>query len=180
MTYRPTARVFPPPWRTRIPSLLYLGLTIVVAGVVFVAEQSSSNSVLYVQVVEQGSHRIISSRTFALLLLLSSVSAVLRTNMRGVRLRGDGIEYRDIVSLVIPKLRRLRWAQMNHISLSKTGLFTIDLWDGSRVYLPRVQDSELLSKTLEHVAMARAIPLEGGSGLDDVPDIDDLPEPTGS
>jgi hypothetical protein len=178
MTYRPTARVFLPPWRMRVPSLLYLGLTLIVAAIVFVAEHSPTNSVLYVQLIEKGSRRMISPRTFALLLLLSSISSVLRTNMRGVRVRGDGIEYRDLVSLVIPKLRRLRWAQMNRISLSKSGLYTIDLWDGTRVYMPRVQDSDLLAKTLEHVALARAIPLEGGTGLDDVPDPDELPEHT--
>ena len=178
MTYRPTARVFLPPWRTRAPSLLYLVIVVAIAAIVFIAEQSPTNSVLYVQLIERGSRRLIAPRTFALLLLLSAISAVLRTNMRGVRVRGDGIEYRDIVSLVIPKLRRLRWAQMNRISLTKSGLFTIDLWDGSRVYLPRVQERESLAKTLEHVALARAIPIEGGTGLDDVPDADDLPERT--
>jgi hypothetical protein len=180
MTYRPTAKVFLPPWRFRVPSILYLVLAVAVCAVVLIAENSPSNSVLYVQLIERGSRRLISPRTFALLLLVSAVSAVLRSSMRGVRVRGDGIEYRDIVSLLIPKLRRLRWAQMNRIVLSKTGLFTIDLWDGSRVYLPRVEDRDLLAKTLEHVALARAIPLEGGTGLDDVPDADDLPEPTAS
>jgi hypothetical protein len=115
-----------------------------------------------------------------LLLLLSSISAVLRTNMRGVRLRGDGIEYRDIVSLVIPRLRRFRWAQMNRITLSKSGLVTVDLWDGTRVFLPRVQQRDLLAKTLEHVALARAIPVAGGSGLDDIPEADELPDPAGN
>ena len=154
-------------------------LTVVVATIVFVAEHSSSNSTLYVHLIEKGSQRLISPRTFALLLLLSSISAVLRTNMRGVRVRGDGIEYRDIVSLIIPKLRRLRWAQMNRIMLSKSGLVTIDLWDGSRIFLPMVQDRELLAKTLEQVALARAIPIEGGTGLDDYPEVDDLPEVSG-
>lgn len=179
MTYRPTARVFLSPLRTRVPSLLYLVLTLAVAVIVFVAEHSPTNSLLYVQLIEKGSRRLISPRTFALLLLLSSISSVLRSNMRGVRVRGDGIEYRDIVSLVIPRLRRLRWAQMNKISLSKAGLFTIDLWDGTRVFLPRVEDRDLLAKTLEHVALARAIPIEGGAGLDDVPEADDLPDPAG-
>ncbi len=176
MTYRPTARVFLPPWRFRVPSYLYLALALAVAAVVFIAEHSPTNSTLYVQLIEKGSRRLISPQTFAILLVVSAVSAVLRTNMRGVRVRGDGIEYRDIVSLVIPKLRRLRWAQMNRIVLGKSGLCTIDLWDGSRVYLPQVEDRELLAKTLEHVALARAIPLEGGTGLDDVPDPDELPE----
>ena len=180
MTYRPTARVFLPPWRLRIPSYAYLFFALVVAVVVFIAEHSPTNSVLYVQLIEKGSRRLISPRTFAILLVVSAVSAVLRSNMRGVRVRGDGIEYRDIISLLIPKVRRLRWAQMNRIVLSKAGLYTIDLWDGTRVYLPRVQDRELLAKTLEHVALARAIPLEGGEGLDELPDTDDFPEPTHS
>ena len=169
MTYRPATRVFQAPWRTRIPSLVYLGVTLVVAGVVLVAEHSPSNSVLYVQVVEHGSRHIISARTFAILLLVSSVSSVLRANMRGVRVRGDGIEYRDVVSLLLPRLRRFRWAQMDRIKLMKTGLITIDLWDGNRAMLPQVQHRDLLARTLEHVAIARAIPIEGGVGLDDVP-----------
>jgi hypothetical protein len=98
--------------------------------------------------------------------------------MRGVRVRGDGIEYRDIVSLLIPKLRRIRWAQLDRISLSRPGLVTLDLWDGTRAFLPRVQDYGLLAKTLEQVALARAIPLEGGAGLDDIPEEEDLPEHT--
>ncbi len=180
MTYRPATRVFQAPWRTRVPSLLYFGLTLVVATVVLIAEHSPSNSVLYVQLIERGSRRIISARTFALLLLLSSVSSVLRSNMRGVRVRGDGIEYRDVVSLLVPKLRRFRWAQMDRITLMKTGLITIDLWDGNRAILPQVQHHDLLERTLEQVATARAIPLEGGIGLDDVPDEEELAESTGS
>jgi hypothetical protein len=173
MTYRPTARVFLAPWRYRFPSLLYLALTLIIAGVVFVAEHSPSNSVLYVHLIEHGSRRLISPRMFAILLLISSVSTVLRSNMRGVRVRGDGIEYRDVVSLLIPKLRRFRWAQMDRITLMKTGLVTIDLWDGTRAILPRVQDSDLLARTLEQVAHARAIPLEGGAGLDEIPEQED-------
>jgi len=176
MTYRPTARVFVAPWRYRLPSLLYLGLTIVVAIVVVIAEHSPTNSVLYVKLVEEGSRRIITARTFAILLFVSSVSSVIRANMRGVRVRGDGIEYRDVVSLLIPKLRRLRWAQMDRIHLMKAGLITIDLWDGSRAILPKVHEHDLLSRTLEQVAHARAIPLEGGTGLDEMPDQEDLEE----
>jgi hypothetical protein len=173
MTYRPTARVFLAPWRYRLPSLLYLALTLVVGAVVLIAENSPSNSVLYVQVVEHGSRRLITPRTFAILLLISSVSTVLRANMRGVRVRGDGIEYRDVISLLIPKLRRFRWAQMDRITLMKTGIVAVDLWDGTRAILPRVQEYDLLARTLEQVAQARAIPLEGGTGLDELPEQED-------
>jgi len=178
MTYRPTARVFLAPWRYRVPSLLYFVLTLVVAAVVLVAENSPTNSVLYVQLIERGSRRIISARAFAILLLASSVSSVLRANMRGVRIRGDGIEYRDIISMLIPKLRRFRWAQMDRITLMKTGIVTIDLWDGGHAILPKVQDYDSLARTLEQVALARAIPLVGGTGLDEIPDEEDLAEDT--
>jgi hypothetical protein len=180
MTYRPTARVFLAPWRYRVPSLFYFALTLVVAVVVLVAENSPSNSVIYVQLIERGSRRIISARTFAILLLASSVASVLRANMRGVRIRGDGIEYRDLISMLIPKLRRFRWAQMDRITLLKTGIVTIDLWDGSHAILPKVQDYDSLARTLEQVALARAIPLVGGTGLDEIPDAEDLPEDAGA
>ena len=156
--------------------MLYLALTLVVAAIVLVAENSPSNSLIYVQLIERGSQRIISARTFAILLLVSSVASVLRSNMRGVRLRSDGIEYRDIVSLLIPKLRHFRWAQMDRITLMKTGIVTVDLWDGSHAILPKVQDYDLLARTLEQVALARAIPLVGGTGLDEILDEEDLAE----
>lgn len=159
---------------------MYLGLTLAVAAFVFIAEHSPTNSELYVHLIENGSRRIISARTFAILLLISSVASVLRANMRGVRVRGDGLEYRDVVSFMVPKLRRFRWAQMDKITLMKTGLITIDLWDGNRAILPQVEDRDVLDRTLEQVAIARAIPLEGGAGLDEMLDEGDLVENTGS
>lgn len=170
MTYRPEERVFLAPWRYRLPAFLYLGLALVIATVVFVAEHSPTNSMLYVQLIERGSRRLISPRTFALLLMVSSAASVLRASMRGVRLRTDGLEYRDVISGIIPRLKRFRWAQMDKVILMPTGIIALDLWDGTRAILPKVQHFELLARTLEHVALARGIPLEGGKGLDDLPE----------
>lgn len=176
MTYRPTERVFLPPWHLRLPSLVYLGLAVMVLVVVVVAEQSPTNSALFIRVIEQNARRVISPRTFAILLVVSAASAAIRTGMRGVRVRGDGIEYRDIVGFVWPKRRRYRWPQIDRILFDIPAEIAVDLWDGTRAYLPKVADRDGLVSTLEVVAAARAIPVRGGAGLDDIPEADELEE----
>lgn len=174
MTYRPTERVFLAPWQSRLPSLVYLAVAVTILVVVLVAERSPSNSVLFIQLIEKNSRRIITPRTFAILICISAASAAIRTGMRGVRIRGDGIEYRDVIAFVWPKLRRLRWPQMDCLVFDLPGEIAVDLWDGSRAYLPRVQDRQGLIATLESVAAARAIPVRGGLGLDDIPEAEEL------
>ena len=49
-------------------------------------------------------------------------------------------------------------------------MIAIDLWDGSRAFLPEVADREGLASVLEKVAAARAIPVRGGAGLDEIPE----------
>jgi hypothetical protein len=159
-----------------LPSFLYLIVAATVLVVVMVAEQSSSNSELYVRIIEQNARRVISPRTFAILLCVSAASAVLRSSMRGVRIRGDGIEYRDVVALAWPKRRRFRWPQVDCMIFDIPGEIAFDLWDGSRAFLPKVGDREGLIASLETVAAARAIPVRGGLGLDDIPDADELEE----
>ena len=169
MTYRPTETSFGPPLLIRVPSLLYAALALAVVITVLVAESSSSNSWLYVNVVERGVRGIMSARVFAGCLVVGAVASLLRANMRGVRIRGDGVEYRDIVSL-IPRLRRFKWAQIDRVILDAPRSVALDLWDGTRAFLPEVSDRLSLSATLEKVAYARAIPVRGGNGLDEVPD----------
>ena len=53
MTYRPTESTFGPPFAARIPSLLYLAVALAAVVTVVVAERSSSNSWLYVNIVER-------------------------------------------------------------------------------------------------------------------------------
>jgi hypothetical protein len=170
MTYRPTETSFGPPLLIRVPSLIYAALAASAVVVVLVAESSPSSSWLYVNVVERGVRGIMSARTFAACLVVGAVASVLRANMRGVRIRGDGVEYRDVVSLGIPRLKRFKWAQIDRVILDAPRNIALDLWDGTRAFLPEVSDRPSLSATLEKVAHARAIPVRGGHGLDELPD----------
>lgn len=170
MTYRPTETSFGPPLLTRVPSILYGTLALVAVIVVLLAESSAAGSWLFVNVVQRGVRGIMSARTFAGCLVVGAVASLLRTNMRGVRVRPDGVEYRDVVSLGIPRLRRYKWAQIDRVILDAPRSVALDLWDGSRAFLPEVSDRPSLSATLEKVAHARAIPVRGGLGLDELPD----------
>ena len=113
----------------------------------------------------------------------------LREQMRGVVVHPDGIELRELLSFGWPKVRRLAWSQIDRVSVppaaprpaakasdpgKKTDPATIrlDLWDGTRAWLPNVSNPAALGLLLEKVALARAIPIEGGTGL-----LDDLGNP---
>jgi hypothetical protein len=170
MTYRPAETVFPPPFVVRLPSFLYLLLAAAVVAVVVAAHVSPTNTNLHIWIVEQDPRRLISSRTFATLVALSALASVFRSNMRGVRVRPDGIEYRDLVSLGWPRVRRYRWAQIDCVVLDQPRSIVLDLWDGTRAFLPEVGDRPGLESALEKVATARAIPVRGGKGLDEIPD----------
>ncbi|MES1183844.1 MAG: hypothetical protein ABUL60_08505 [Myxococcales bacterium] len=170
MTYRPTETSFGPPLSIRMPSILYAVLAAGAVVTVLLAEASPSGSWLYINVVERGVRGIMSARVFAGCLVIGAVASLLRANMRGVRIRGDGVEYRDIVSLGIPRLRRFKWAQIDRVILDQPRSVALDLWDGTRAFLPEVSDRPSLSATLEKVAHARAIPVRGGNGLDELPD----------
>jgi hypothetical protein len=169
MTYRPTESTFGPPFAARIPSLLYLALALAGVATVLLAEHSSSNSWLYVNIVERGVRGFMSARVCAGLLFAGAMSSFLRTNMRGVRVRGDGVDYRD-VTLGWPRARRFKWAQIDRIVLDLPTHIALDLWDGSRSFLPTVDDRAALAMVLEKVGHARAIPVRGGVGLDEFPE----------
>lgn len=174
MTYRPAETVFGPPFVVKIPSLIYLFCALIVLTVVLIAETSPPGSWLYVNITERGIRGPISARTVAFLLLIGGVASVVRSNMRGVRIRGDGLEYRDVIALGFPKLRRYKWAQIDGIILDSPRTIALDLWDGTRAFLPEVGDRAALSAVLEKVGHARAIPVRGGSGLDELPESDEF------
>jgi hypothetical protein len=169
MTYRPREAVYSIPWLERVPSFVYLAAALVSVVLVLVGEHSAPNSWLYNYVVVQDHVRLISSRTFAVLLSLGAIASVLRGNMRGVRIFGDGVEAREITQLFFPRVRRYRWPQMALIVLDQRHV-AVELWDGQRAVLPAVGDREGLAAELERVAAARDIPVQGGRGLDEIPD----------
>jgi hypothetical protein len=170
MTYRPTETAFGPPLSAHLPSAFYLLCAIGAAITVFVAYQAPVGSFLYNQIVERSARGVIGARTVSLLLVAGAVSSLIKTSMRGVRIRPDGLEFREVVSLGIPRLRRYKWAQIDRILLDSPSAIVIELWDGTHAYLPDVNDREQLGAALEKVALARAIPVRGGGGLDELPD----------
>lgn len=175
MTYRPAEAVFGPPFSARVPSLVYLGVATVVAALVLIGEHSPTNTWLFDYVVRQNVGRIISSRSLAIVLVIGALSSIIRTSMRGVRVRGDGVEYKDVVSLW-PRVRRYKWAQIDKVTLSGRTAIVLSLWDGTHMVLPAVGDRNGLAQALERVAYARAIPVLGGTGLDDIPESRDFSE----
>jgi hypothetical protein len=180
MTYRPAETAFGPPVRVKIPAFLYLLVALAAAMTVLIAEKSPAGSFLYLQIVERSARGFVSARTVTVLLILGAISSLVRANMRGVRIRSDGVEYRDVVTLGLPKLRRYRWAQIDRVVLDLPDCLAFDVWDGTRVFLPEVADRAGLSQALEKIAAARAIPVRGGLGLDELPESPELAEESSS
>ena len=170
MSYRPAETAFGPPLSAHLPSVVYLLAAVGAVITVFVAYQQPVGSFLYNQIVERSMRGVIGARTVSLLLVAGAVSSFIKTSMRGVRIRADGLEFREVVALGIPRLRRYRWAQIDRILLDSPSAIVIELWDGTHAYLPEVNDREQLGAALEKVALARAIPVRGGGGLDELPD----------
>jgi hypothetical protein len=170
MTYRPEECVFGPPFTTRIPSLLYFAVALAVGVVVLFGERSGVDSWLFRYVVEDDPTRVMGIRSLVVVLFVGSIASIIRSGMRGVRVFGDGIESRDIDYLVVPRIRRYRWPQIERLLLDLESTVGLELWDGSRAFLPPVGDHTKLLATLEHVAAARAIPVRGGGRLDEIPE----------
>jgi hypothetical protein len=79
------------------------------------------------------------------------------------------VEAREVRQLFFPRVRRYRWPQMALIVLDQPHV-ALELWDGQRAVLPAVGDREGLVAELERVAAARDIPVQGGRGLDEIPE----------
>jgi hypothetical protein len=185
MTYRPERRIaFGPPIRDRLPALAWFAIALTVTAVIIYGQNAPSNSRLFQFVVEGDRHRLVSSSICAIMLFVSGLAAVLRDQMRGVIVHPEGLVLREQLGFGLPRVRRFAWSQIDRVSVpsaesreaavkqGKTKGIRIDLWDGSRTWLPEVGNVMGLAVVLERVALARAIPIEGGTGL-----LDDLGSP---
>jgi hypothetical protein len=176
MSYRPrSTQIFGPPIVSRIPSLVYLTLALGLVALVAIGSMSSQGSFLFRYVVEADSQRLLGARPLAAIVLASAVASVLRSRMRGVIVHPEGLEARDVLGFVgWPRVRRFAWPQIDKIALDAGRSIALDLWDGRREWLPAVGKRDELAQTLERVAIARAIPVSGGTGMFDPPEQEEL------
>lgn len=191
MTYRPAGSVsFAPPMRERLPSLGYLAFALLVSALIVYGQNAPSGTWIFNYVVEGDRNRLVPSSVCAIILFSSALAAVLREQMRGVVVHPDGIEMRELLPLGWPRIKRFQWSQIDRLFVppslgqapsaaeaSREGprkMIRLDLWDGSSAWLPSVANTVDLAVMLEKVALARAIPIEGGTGL-----LDDLGNPPG-
>jgi hypothetical protein len=177
MTYKPERRMsFGPPLSERWATLAYLALAVTISAVIAYGQAAPSGSAIFHYVVEGDRSRIISSSSCAIILMISALAAFAREQMRGVIVHPDGVELRELLPLGLPRVRRFQWSQIDKVFVPAAAAehrsIRLDLWDGTHTFLPRVRKEDELGVLLERVALARAIPLEGGSGM-----IDDLGNP---
>lgn len=188
MTYRPAGSVsFSPPFSERVPSFAYLLFALIVTGIIVYGQNAPSNSWIFHYVVEGDRNRLVSSSVCGIILFCSALAAVSRELMRGVIVHPDGIEMRELLPLGWPRIKRVHWSQIDRLTVpygqdaaradddrpdAKGRTIRLDLWDGTTAWLPKVADGLALAALLEKVALARAIPIVGATGL-----VDDLGNP---
>jgi hypothetical protein len=159
MTYSPPAAgrlKFGPPLASRIPSAIYLAGALVLGALVLYAyTAASSNSLLFVWVVEKDRGRPLSANVLTAIVVVSAVGTVLRTHMRGVLVSDDWVEARYLLAFGIPRSRRWAWTQVLRVVLDGTRV-AFELWDGSFERLPQVaKGRELVDVVLQHAQRRR-------------------------
>lgn len=165
MAYEPPPKEripFPAPMWARLPSLLWLGFGIAVNVLVAMAYAGSHNSSLFVWIVEGDRNRPLPASLLAGIVLASGLATVIRAQMRGVVLHGDGLEARDLMPLGIPRVRRWLWAQVHRVIIDDTKSpeeteVAIEIWDGAYEKLPQVAQGAELARLLEQRAGGRGI-----------------------
>jgi hypothetical protein len=170
MTYRPIDEFFGPPFSQRVFAFAHALIAALLIAFVYYVSRGPQDSAVYHYMFRQ--KHMMSTETAAGFFALSSVFSMIRDSMRGVKIRANWLEYRDIVSSVWPRVRRFRWAQIDQINFEKSGLVSVDVWDGTREFLPVVREPERLRTTLERLATARAIAVRGGRGVDELDEVE--------
>jgi hypothetical protein len=162
MTYSPpgdqqSRAKFGPPWRTRLPSALYLALALALGAVVLYAYTAApSSSIVFAWVVERDRGRPLSASVLATVIVVSALATVLRTHMRGVLVAEDWIEARYLLPLGIPRARRWGWPQVLRVVIDGTRV-AFELWDGSFERLPEVANGRELVELIVRHAQRRRI-----------------------
>lgn len=140
----------PPLWQT-LPSYLFGALCLALVIVVATTYFGSSNSRLYVWIVEGDRGRPIPSSALAFIVFLSGLATVVRAHMRGVVITKEGIEARYLLPMGVPRVKRWQWAQVHRMVMDKRGVM-LELWDSSYERLPAVAEAPRLMGVLAHAA----------------------------
>ena len=141
------------PLAARIPGYAFLAFAAVIGLTVLSAYYGSSNSSLYIWVVEGDRHRVFGSGPLAFIIVFAALGNVLKTALRGVVVTADAIEARFLVA-GFPKVKRWTWAQIDRLVVDQ-GDVMLELWDGTYERLPKVQDAKKLAELLAGIATAR-------------------------
>jgi hypothetical protein len=160
MAYSPVARravAFGPPLRQRLPSLLFFAFGGVLVSLVITAYYvASSNSALYIWIVDGDRARPLPASVLAIVVFLSGLGTVVRARMRGVLVHPDGIEARYLLPMGVPRVKRWAWAQVERVLVDEEGAM-LELWDATYERLPDVAKPAELGALLERIASERRI-----------------------
>jgi hypothetical protein len=141
------------PLVARLPGYAFLAFAAVIGLTVLSAYYGSSNSSLYIWVVEGDRHRVFGSGPLAFIIVFAALGNVLKTALRGVIVTADAVEARFLVA-GFPKVKRWTWAQIDRLVVDE-GDVMLELWDGTYERLPKVQDAKKLADLLAGIATAR-------------------------
>lgn len=144
---------FGPPLLTRLPSYAFLVFGVMVGLTVLAAYTGSSNSSLYIWIVEGDRHRVFGSGPLAFIILFAAIGNVIKSALRGVIVTADAVEARTIVA-GFPRVKRWTWAQIDRLVLDEEDVM-FELWDGTYERLPKVRDGQKLADLLARVATAK-------------------------
>jgi len=151
---KPMREVFIAPFKARAPSLAYLAFALAVVAVVVTAYNGSSNTRLWVWIVEGDRGRPIGAQPLSILLTVSALGTAIRSWMRGVVVTSEGVQTREVLLLGLPRIKSWAWAQIDRLIVDERGVM-LELWDGRYERLPDVAEPARLSALLEQVALGR-------------------------
>ena len=141
------------PLAARLPGYAFLAFAAIIGLTVLSAYYGSSNSSLYIWVVEGDRHRVFGSGPLAFIIVFAALGNVLKTALRGVIVTADAIEARFLVA-GFPKVKRWTWAQIDRLVVDE-GDVMLELWDGTYERLPKVHEAKKLAELLAGIATAR-------------------------
>jgi len=157
MAYSPNKSdrfAFGPPLSARIPGYVFLAFAAVVGLTVFTAYHGSSNSSLYIWVVEGDRNRVFGSAPLAFIIAIAAIGNAIKTGLRGVIVTAEGIEARILLAGGFPKVKRWTWAQIDRLVVDEEDVM-LELWNGEYERLPKVKDGKKLADLLASIATAR-------------------------